>query len=138
MSFSLSNKPLDLQATLDQVKCPEAGAYNIFVGAIRNHHDQKEVLGLKYDAHPRMTQPLGERKVQECLEKFDVYDAVAVHRLGECGIEDLAIIVVVASAHRQAAIEATEWLVDQIKFEVPIWKFETYVNESKWQDQPSR
>jgi len=137
MSFSLSDKPLSLQDTLNQVKCPEAGAYNIFVGAIRNHHEQKEVFGLKYEAHPRMTQPLGERWVQECQKKFDVYDAVAIHRVGECGIEDLAIIVVVASAHRQNAIEATEWLVNQIKFEVPIWKYETYSHGAEWQDQPA-
>ena len=135
MKFSLSEQPLDLQATIDQVKCPEAGAYNVFVGSIRNHHDQKEVLGLKYEAHPRMAQPLGEKWVNACVEKFEIYDAIAVHRLGACGIEDLAIIVVVASAHRQSAIEATEWLVNQIKFEVPIWKYETYVDEAKWQDQ---
>jgi len=136
MSFSVSDTPLDAAKTLAQVKCPEAGAYNLFVGAIRNHHDSKEVTALRYACHPRMTQPLGEQWVNSCKEKFDIYDAVAVHRVGHCDIEDLAVIVIVASAHRQEAIKATEWLVNQIKFEVPIWKYESYVDEgSSWQEQ---
>jgi len=137
MRFDLSAEALDLNSILQEIQCPKAGAYNTFMGAIRNHHEGKKVLRLAYTAHPRMAQPLGEKWVKACIERFDIYDAVAVHRVGVCEIKDLAIIVAVASAHRQSAIEATEWLVNQIKFEVPIWKYETYLDGESWQDQPA-
>ena len=135
MEFRLSKEPLSVEAALASVKCPEAGAYNTFIGAIRNHHQGKTVKGLEYSAHPRMAEELGKKWVLACKERYNIYDAMAVHRVGPCEVEDLAIIVVVASAHREEAIKATEWLVNQIKFEVPIWKYETYEDGESWQDQ---
>ena len=110
-----------------------AGAVATFVGTVRNHNEGRPVLGLEYEAYPELAQREGERIVAEAMGRFPILAAAAVHRVGALAIGDAAIRVEAAGAHRAEAFRACEWIVEETKRRVPIWKKERYADgESGW------
>ncbi len=104
----------------------EIGAIVTFRGVIRGSSDGKEIEKLYYDYYPEMA----ERSLREIREKaisrFDVMDATIVHRVGEVKVGDIALLVITAAKHRKEAFDAAQWIVDEIKRSVAIWKKEIF------------
>lgn len=129
MSFSLESIPI----TATQLADNAAGGYVVFEGRVRNHNEGREVLSLEYEAFDELALAEGNRVVEEALARFAIFGASCVHRIGHLQIGEVAIRVEVAAAHRQEAFEACEWIVDQVKQRVPVWKKEHYsAGESEW------
>ena len=66
--------------------------------------------------------------------QFGVRHVTIVHRLGRLLVGETSVLIVVASAHRAQAYEASRWLIDTLKKTVPIWKKETFVDGAVWAD----
>ncbi|HRJ34180.1 MAG TPA: ThiF family adenylyltransferase [Fimbriimonadaceae bacterium] len=129
MSFILSFEPLALEPR----EHAEAGGFVSFEGKVRNHAQGRSVILLEYEAYPEMATAQGNELVEEAMERFGLLDARVAHRLGTLNIGDTAVVVQAAAAHRREAFEACEWIMDQIKWRVPIWKRETYADGvSEW------
>ena len=112
---------------------PEAGGVVCFEGRVRNHNNNRSVTHLNYEAFDEMAISEGNKILIEAKDKFNVIEALAIHRLGDLQIEETAIWVGVSSAHRENAFLACQFIVDQLKERVPIWKKEFYVDgESDW------
>ncbi len=110
-----------------------AGAVATFVGTVRNHNEGRPVLRLEYEAYPELAQKEGERIVAEAMGRFPILAAACVHRVGALAIGDAAIRVEAAGAHRAEAFRACEWIVEETKRRVPVWKKERYADgESGW------
>ncbi len=130
----LSDTPLHLQGLIDQVSSPNFGAVATFVGLVRNHHAGRVVTGLEYSAYAEMAEARCALIVSECEAPGDVKVALA-HRIGTLAIGDAAVMVVAASAHRDAAFVACRTVIERVKAEVPIWKKERYADGSvAWVD----
>ena len=70
---------------------------------------------------------------QDARRRWSLVESAIVHRLGHLAVGEISVAVAVSSAHRQAAFEAGQWLIDQIKEVVPIWKRENWADgESSW------
>lgn len=111
----------------------QAGAFVTFKGRVRNHNAGRKVLRLEYEAYAEMALTEGNAMVAEAIERFGLVDAEIVHRIGLLEVGDTAVWVEVAARHRREAFAATEWLVDQLKWRVPIWKREVYEEgDSGW------
>jgi len=67
-------------------------------------------------------------------QRFGVRGVTLVHRLGRLEIGETSVLIIVASAHRAAAFEASRWLIDTLKKTVPIWKKETFADGAVWAD----
>ena len=131
--FSIHDTPLDITALRQQMADPACGALVVFEGLVRNHHEGRDVEKLHYTHHPVLAQKEGERIVAETMEKFPMVKALAIHRVGTLEIGECAVVILAASAHREAAFEANRYLIDSIKARVPIWKQETYATgEVEW------
>ncbi|ARU41241.1 hypothetical protein CCB80_08875 [Armatimonadetes bacterium Uphvl-Ar1] len=129
MKFSLS----DAQIAAEPIAHDAAGGFVVFEGKVRNHAEGRSVVGLEYEAFPEMALSQGEALVQEAIERFGLLEARVIHRVGQLAIGDTAVVVQTASAHRREAFEACEWIMDQLKCRVPIWKRETYASGvSEW------
>lgn len=122
--FRLLREPLDPQPSA----LAEAGGYASFVGRVRDHNEGKKVEGLYYEAYDEMAVAEGTRIVEEARRRFDVLTVRCDHRVGELAIGDAAIIVEVAAAHRREAFRACEFVVDEVKKRLPIWKRERYAD----------
>jgi molybdopterin synthase catalytic subunit len=112
---------------------PTVGGIVYFQGVVRNHNEGKDVSSLEYEAYIPMANKMGEKILEQAKEKFDIVDAFCVHRVGHLSINDTAIWVITTSHHRKEAYEASQFIIDTVKGEVPIWKKEHYTQEEpKW------
>ncbi len=130
IDFSLSHTPIVDASISDE---PAAGAVLTFDGRVRNHNVGRAVSALEYQAHGVLACQVGRQILQETFDQYGLLRVRAIHRTGHLAIGDLAVRVTVASAHRQAAFEATRVIMERLKYELPIWKKETYLDgSSEW------
>lgn len=128
--FQLAEQAIDVAAQQARLRDSRAGACATFEGWVRKHNDGRPVRGLRYEAYAALAGSEGNRILDEARARFDVVDAICVHRVGELGIGEMAVWVGVSAAHRDAAFQACRWIIDEVKLRVPIWKHEHYVDGS--------
>ncbi len=102
-----------------------AGGIALFVGTVRNHDGGADVDALGYSCHPSAEAEM-RRAAEKVVADHPVRALAAVHRVGELGVGDIAVVVAVACPHRAEAFEACRKLIDDLKHEVPIWKHQTF------------
>lgn len=131
--FSLSKKPINASTLKSKVTNDKSGGFACFEGWVRNHNHNKSVTQLHYEAHEKLAIEVGQSIINDALKRFAINEAVCCHRIGELKIGDMAIWVGVSADHRKAAFEACEFILNQTKANVPIWKNEFYTDgESGW------
>lgn len=124
--FAMQSEPIEI-ALLDKgLRDSHCGAVATFAGRVRDHHDGRSVDRLVYEAYTKLAQDQGERIVEDAMQRFDIRHAFSVHRLGELGVGECSIWVGVSAAHRKPALAACEYIIDNIKSQVPIWKKEFF------------
>jgi MoaE-MoaD fusion protein len=134
---SLVGEPIQTAAIVAAIKHPEDGAVAIFDGIVRNHSRGRRTLYLDYTAYGPMALRQMERLAQQVLASYAIRDVRLVHRLGRLQIGETSVYIVVASAHRAAALDACRWLIDTLKHTVPIWKKEFFEDGAVWADGES-
>ena len=127
MAFSISSTPLP---HANGVVAPNTGALVVFEGIVRNTNDGRQVESLEYEAMETLAVKEGNKVIDEAQTRFSIAWADCVHRLGHLQIGDLAIRVVVGAEHRKDAFDACQYIVDEVKSRVPIWKKEHYTDGS--------
>ena len=133
--FEIVNKSINDLAKLELkiLANPTVGGIVYFQGVVRNHNEGKDVGSLEYDAYTPMANKMGQKIIADAKKLFRIEDAYCLHRIGHLDINDTAVWVVVTSHHRKEAYEASQYIIDTVKAEVPIWKKEHYVAEDpKW------
>ncbi len=128
----LTDEPIDAKALVDQVMRKSDGAYVLFEGVVRNHHDGKAVESIFYDAYRPMAEKEMDKIVREVEAQFPDVAVTVVHRLGHLIIGDSSIAIVAASPHRAEAFGAARMMIDRIKETVPIWKKERGPGGEEW------
>ena len=124
----LTDEPIDVEATTRIVQSDQAGAVVTFLGTTREFTRDRQTVRLAYEAHAEMA----EHKLQELREvackRWSLVECAIVHRLGVVELGEASVLVAVSSAHRKAAFEAAEWIMNTLKQEVPIWKQEHWAD----------
>jgi molybdopterin synthase catalytic subunit len=132
----IRDTPLSVDEVLAAVSDAAAGGVTLFVGAVRDHDENKSVTGLEYSAHPSALEQLAD-VAEEIGREYDVLAVAAVHRVGELAIGDAAVVVATAAAHRGEAFEASRALIDRLKQRVPIWKHQLFADGTdEWVGTP--
>lgn len=133
---AIRDVPLSVDEVIDAVADPEAGGIGVFVGTVRAHDHDREVVGLGYAAHPSADESL--RQVAEKVAVDVPVRALAVtHRVGELTVGDIAVVVAASAPHRGEALAATHRLIDDLKASVPIWKRQDFARGgSHWVGTP--
>ncbi|HEY0773565.1 MAG TPA: molybdenum cofactor biosynthesis protein MoaE [Nocardioidaceae bacterium] len=127
---------LSVDEVLTAVSDAAAGGVTLFVGNVRDHDENKSVTGLEYSAHPTALAQLTD-VAEEVAREYDVLAVAAVHRVGQLGIGDAAVVVATAAAHRGEAFEASRALIDRLKERVPIWKHQLFADGTdEWVGTP--
>lgn len=126
--FSLTDQPIDIASLSTSLHDPAAGAVVTFDGRVRDHNDGHAVAHLDYQAYPALALATGQRILSEEIQRHDLLKAIAVHRTGPLAIGESAVWVGVAAAHRGAAFDAARAIMERLKYELPVWKKETYAD----------
>ena len=108
------------------------GAVAAFVGLVRDINDAAIVSTLTLEHYPGMTEKALARIVDEAKARWNVYDALVIHRVGELKPTDQIVLVVVTGAHRGEAFAACEFIMDYLKTRAPFWKKEQTPAGERW------
>jgi MoaE-MoaD fusion protein len=130
----LVGEPIKTAAIAAAIKHPEDGAISAFDGIVRNSSRGRPTLYLDYTAYEQMALRQMEQLARQALANYAIRDVRIVHRLGRLQIGETSVYIVVASAHRAAALDACRWLIDMLKKTVPIWKKEFFKDGAVWAD----
>ena len=109
----------------------DIGAIVTFTGRVRGN--EGEIVAMTLEHYPGMTETELSRIEAEARTRWPLQASLIVHRVGELKPGENIVLVVTASAHRQAALEAAGFLMDYLKTRAPFWKKETAASgESTW------
>ena len=126
-------EPIDGCALLAETISASDGAALLFVGVVRNHNEGQEVAGLEYEAYVEMAESVLEAIVAEARDRWETGEIRVVHRIGALAIGEASVAIAVASPHRDAAYQASRYVIEELKKRAPIWKREGYVaGERAW------
>jgi molybdopterin synthase catalytic subunit len=113
---------------------PKVGAIASFIGVVRDLNDGDAVREMTLEHYPGMTEKALEMIVAEAKTRWDIIDALVVHRVGRLQPTDQIVLVVIAGAHRGEAFAACEFVMDYLKTQAPFWKKEVTAAGSRWVD----
>jgi molybdopterin synthase catalytic subunit len=124
----------EIQQFLTASNC---GAISTFTGITRDNFAAKKVTALSYEGYIPMAIKELTNLCRDAHKKYPhVAKMVAVHILGDCPVGEASVVVGSSSPHRREAIACTEYLIDELKGRVPIWKKEIYEGDeqSVWKE----
>ena len=113
-------------------KRSDIGAVVSFVGLVRGESHGETLTSMTLEHFPGMTERELKRIEGEARARWKLDDVVVVHRVGELKPGERIVLVVTAAAHRRAAFEAAEFLMDYLKTRAPFWKRELRASGEHW------
>jgi molybdopterin synthase catalytic subunit len=134
MTVRVQTEDFDLGAELAKLRLenPSIGGLVSFVGQVRDMNDGEAIKTLTLEHYPAMTQSALEAIEAEAKSRWDVIDALIIHRVGELKPQDQIVLVAVTSAHRGEAFHACEFIMDYLKTSAPFWKKEATNQGERW------
>ncbi len=126
MSVRVQREDFDVGAEVRRVGAgrTDIGAIVTFTGTVRSANDGDAIAGMTLEHYPGMTEAELERVEAEAHTRWPLQASLIVHRVGTLRPGDNIVLVVTASAHREAAFAAAEFLMDYLKTRAPFWKKE--------------
>src|ERR1051325_4323042 len=136
---TITTQAIDTASVLAEVDRPGHGASILFVGTVRDVNDGRPVNGMEYTAYVAMAEKEMAAIAKEAHEKFSGSFVVIVHRIGQLAIGDASVAIATANAHRDAAYQASRYVIEQLKARGPIWKREHYTDGTReWIDPTAK
>lgn len=108
------------------------GAIVTFTGIVREISKEKLITAMTLEHYPDMTKRQLEKIENEAHQRWPLNGSIIIHRYGKLVAADNIVLVITASAHRKAAFESAEFLVDWLKTKAPFWKNELSSSGSQW------
>ena len=128
----LTDSPIDARALVNRAMRPSDGAYVLFEGVVRNHHEGRAVESIFYDAYRPMAEKEIDKIVRDVAKQFPDVAIAITHRLGHLNVGESSIAIVCSSPHRGESFAASRMLIDRVKQTVPIWKKEKGPDGEEW------
>ncbi len=132
--IKIQKKDFDVEIEIKQVKNKHknVGAANLFIGYVRDLNNNKNVKYIDLEVYNEMAIKELTKIKQKAVEKWSLIDCLIIHRYGKLSVSDKIVLVVCFSEHRKNAFEASEFIMDYLKKDAPIWKKEYYSIGSDW------
>ena len=136
MTVRVQEADFDVGAELAALRANDArvGALASFLGLVRDINDGASVAGMTLEHYPGMTEKALEAIVNEAKGRWEIYEALVIHRVGPLRPCDQIVLVAVTSAHRGEAFAACEFIMDYLKTRAPFWKKEATPDGGRWVD----
>ena len=109
-----------------------SGATAMFIGTVREMTEGERIDDMTLEHYPGMTEKALAEIEAEALKRWPLDASLIIHRYGRLTPGDDIVLVITASAHRQAAFAACEFLMDWLKTKAPFWKLEETASGARW------
>ena len=106
----------------------DIGGIGCFVGTVRGNASGPTLEALELEQYPGMTLRMLEKIAAEAERRWELLGCTVIHRHGRMALGENIVLVLAASAHRAAALEATSFLIDWLKTKAPFWKKEHFAS----------
>lgn len=126
--IDLTDDPIDTAALLNRARHPEAGAIVLFLGTTRELTAGRKTVALSYETYREMAERRLAELEAEARRRWPVLECFITHRLGQVPATEASVAIVVSTPHRADAFAAGQWLIDELKKDVPIWKREQWAD----------
>ena len=139
MTVRIQHEAFDIGAEIERLRRgnPKIGAVASFVGVVRDLNEGVDVATMTLEHYPGMTEKALDAIVAQATSRWDLYDVLVIHRIGELRPTDPIVLVIVTSAHRGEAFAACEFVMDYLKTDAPFWKKEATASGVRWVDARS-
>ncbi|MDP3192319.1 molybdenum cofactor biosynthesis protein MoaE [Rhodoferax sp.] len=135
---SIQTADFDLSAEVAALRAqdPRVGAVCSFIGTVRDRTagEPGSIASMELEHYPGMTEKSIEAMIDAALQRFDIFGARVIHRVGLLAPLDQIVLVAVTSAHRGESFQACEFLMDYLKTQAPFWKKEQTPTGARWVD----
>src|SRR5579863_2130814 len=127
--ISVQTEDFDIGAEFNALTAgrTDIGGIGCFVGAVRSNPGER-VAAMTLEHYPAMTERAIARIVEEAERRWSLLGCTVIHRVGRLTPGANIVLVLAASSHRQAALDATAFLIDWLKTKAPFWKREEFVD----------
>ena len=124
----------DLAAEYAHVRerAPGAGAIASFIGCVRDLAEGEAVATLELEHYPGVTEASVQSVAADAIARWPIDALTVIHRIGALGPADQIVLVLTASAHRQAAYDANRFVMDYLKTRAVFWKKERRTDGAHW------
>lgn len=109
----------------------KAGATSVFVGTMRDFNEANKIKKMTLEHYPRMTEQQLTKIIQQAMQKWQIIDALVLHRVGDVFPDDPIVLVAVWSSHRGDAFSANRYIMEALKSTVPFWKKELLADDGQ-------
>ena len=134
----IQQEDFDLNAEISTLRAQDSrvGAVCSFIGTVRDRTagTPGNISSMELEHYPGMTEKSIEAMVAAARQRFDIYAARVIHRIGLLQPLDQIVMVAVTSAHRGESFAACEFLMDYLKTQAPFWKKEQTPEGARWVD----
>jgi molybdopterin synthase catalytic subunit len=126
----------DLTAEIARLRAghPKVGGVVTFVGTVRDLNEGATVSEMELEHYPGMTEQSISDIIEQAKQRWPIFSALVIHRIGPLKPKDQIVLVAVTSAHRGEAFAASEFIIDYLKTEAPFWKKEQTPEGARWVD----
>jgi molybdopterin synthase catalytic subunit len=119
----ITNEPINESALIaERVMSTGTGAVVVFLGVVRGDEEGKSISAIEYEAFQKMVEHQFNLLFDEIERRWPIESVRLVHRVGVVKVNEPSLWVEVVSPHRGEAFAACQWLIDEMKRVVPIWK----------------
>ena len=134
MTVKIQKEDFDLSTELVKLRAGnlKIGAVVSFVGLVRDLNDGESVSEINLEHYPGMTEKSLDAIVVDAKKRWNIFDALIIHRVGTLKPGEQIVLVVVTGAHRGEAFAACEFVIDYLKTSAPFWKKEQTTSGSRW------
>jgi len=134
MPVRIQENDFDVSSELAALRAGDkrVGAVATFVGVVRDLNDAAQVSTLTLEHYPGMTEKALAQIVEDAKQRWDIYDALVIHRVGPLSPSDQIVLVAVTSAHRGESFAACQFIMDYLKTRAPFWKKEQTPEGERW------
>jgi molybdopterin synthase catalytic subunit len=132
MNIQILSSAIDVEACRTSVADDAAGGVVVFVGAVRDNTKGRSVVRLEYEAYTPMALKVLSQICVRAKAMFGLLKITVHHRIGNLNVGDVAVAIAVAAPHRKAAFDGCQFIIDELKKDVPIWKKECFTDGDSW------
>ena len=137
MRIELRPAPFDALAEVKNYQALPAnpgkiGAGCIFIGTMRDFNEGEEVRSMTLEHYPGMTQKHLQEICDQARQQWPILDVLVLHRTGDIEIGDDIVLIATWAAHRGDAMDATRFIIEDLKHRAPFWKKETVNEGERW------
>ncbi|MDD1765707.1 MAG: molybdenum cofactor biosynthesis protein MoaE [Methanomassiliicoccales archaeon] len=128
----VTNDDFSVDEVLRKIRNKRTGAIVSFVGVVREDDSGRKIKMLEMETYKGMAEKELSDLKDKAMEKYDLEEVTIIHRIGSLSPGDNIVLIAVASGHRKEAFAGAEFLIDELKKVVPLWKKEILEDGEVW------